>query len=188
MKYPSQSIAGMFLFLAAFQFVLMLLVSETLYPGYSVSENYISDLGVGPSAMLFNASVFLLGLLMLLGAYLLQRVFNDKVFSCILILNAVGSLIVGVFPENLEPMHSTGAFLIFSFGALTTLYSIRLTKRPFAYLSVLLGVLSLLAFALFALQQYAGLGVGGMERMIVYPNLVWMVGFAGYLLGSSEKP
>jgi hypothetical protein len=34
---------------------------------------------------------------------------------------------------------------------------------------------------------YVGLGVGGMERMIVYPILIWMIGFGGFLSAFSEK-
>ena len=61
MKYSEGTIAGVFFFIAAFQFVLGLLMPEALYPAYGIAENYISDLGIGPSAMIFNASVFLLG-------------------------------------------------------------------------------------------------------------------------------
>jgi hypothetical protein len=32
-----------------------------------------------------------------------------------------------------------------------------------------------------------GLGVGGMERMIVYPILMWGAGFGGYLMIPPEK-
>jgi len=28
---------------------------------------------------------------------------------------------------------------------------------------------------------YLGLGPGGMERMVIYPALVWLAGFGGYL-------
>jgi hypothetical membrane protein len=186
MKYSDGTIAGVFFFIAVTQFVLGLLVSETLYPGYNISENYISDLGIGPSAVIFNGSVVLLGALMFCGIYLLQRVFHNKVFTVFLLLDVVGTIGVGVFPENLEPMHSLSAFLIFLFGGVSTLYSSRLVKRPFSFVSIVLGVWSLFASGLFAMQQYLGLGVGGMERMIVYPVLMWIFVFSGYLFAFSE--
>jgi hypothetical protein len=34
---------------------------------------------------------------------------------------------------------------------------------------------------------YLGLGPGGMERMIVYPALVWLAGFSGHLATRREK-
>jgi len=36
-----------------------MMMAEALYSGYSARDNYISDLGVGPSALVFNSSVFL---------------------------------------------------------------------------------------------------------------------------------
>ena len=47
--------------------------------------------------------------------------------------------------------------------------------------------MSLLALILLIGNIYVGLGVGGMERMIVYPILIWMIGFAGFLITYPEK-
>ena len=56
---------------------------------------------------------------------------------------------------------------------------------------MILGAATLTAAVLFVTTQdygYLGLGVGGMERMMAYPTLLWVIGFGGYLLGiSSEK-
>ena len=72
MAYSSGKVAGALFFIAVTQFVLGLIVSEALFSGYSISGNYISDLGVGSSSMIFNSSVFLMGLLLIVGAYFLQ--------------------------------------------------------------------------------------------------------------------
>jgi hypothetical protein len=34
---------------------------------------------------------------------------------------------------------------------------------------------------------FLGIGPGGMERMIVYPAIIWLVGFSGYLIALSKK-
>jgi hypothetical protein len=34
---------------------------------------------------------------------------------------------------------------------------------------------------------FLGLGAGGMERMIVYPALMWLAGFGGYLVAQQER-
>jgi hypothetical membrane protein len=60
-------------------------------------------------------------------------------------------------------------------------------KYPFNIISILLGLMSLLALVLFIGNIYFGLGVGGMERMIVYPILIWMMGFGGFLIAFTEK-
>jgi len=187
MVYSNGKVAGVLFFIAATQFVLGLIVAEALYPGYSISKNYISDLGVGPSAMVFNASIFLLGSLMIVGTYFLQRAFSVKILTVLLTLAALGSMGVGIFTENSEPMHSIAALIVFLFGGLSAIYSYKLMKLPFSLINVILGLMSLLASVLYVVNQYLGLGVGGMERIIVYPILIWTIGFGGYLIAYPEK-
>ncbi len=49
-------------------------------------------------------------------------------------------------------------------------------------------VVSLLATVLFTAGEYAGLGIGGMERLIVYPVLIWGAMFGASLSSSSQAP
>ena len=110
MSYSRGKIAGMLFFIAATQFVLCLTISEALYPGYSVSDNYVSDLGVGPSAVIFNSSVFILGLLLLVGTYFLRHVSGFKTLNTLLILMAIGAMGVGVFTKDFHPCTRCGVF------------------------------------------------------------------------------
>jgi len=55
-------------------------------------------------------------------------------------------------------------------------------------LSLISGLTSLTALALFATNNYLGLGHGGMERLIVYPVLAWGLLIAGYLLSAGRQP
>ena len=187
----SRKLAGILIFIASLQFVLAMTISEALYPQYSVSANYISDLGepskAGSVAYIFNSSIFLLGLLTVISAYLIQRIFDYKIFSTFLVLTGIGAMGVGLFPESFGILHTIPSFITFFFGALSTIASYRLQKRPLSYLAIILGLLSLLALILFALDIYLGLDKGGMERMIAYPILLWALGFGGHLIGSSES-
>ena len=187
MAYSSAKVAGALFFIATSQFVLGLVVAEALYSGYSVSANYISDLGVGPSALVFNVSVFLMGLLIILGAYFLQRGFNYRALTVLLILTAIGAMGVGVFTENSGTIHSVVSLIAFLFGGLSAIASYKLLKLPFSAIAVILGLMCLGALVLFMVKVDLGLGVGGMERMIVYPLLVWGAGFGGHLIGQPEK-
>jgi hypothetical membrane protein len=54
MPYPKETMAGTLFLIADNQFIICLNIAEALYAGYSVSDKYISDLGVGPSAIIFN--------------------------------------------------------------------------------------------------------------------------------------
>ena len=60
MGFSNGKVGGVLFFIAATQFVLGLIIAEALYLGYSISKSEISYLGLGPSAMVFNASIFLL--------------------------------------------------------------------------------------------------------------------------------
>ncbi|MFX1517685.1 MAG: DUF998 domain-containing protein [Promethearchaeota archaeon] len=86
MLYSQGKVAGVLFFIAVTQFVLGLTIAEALYPGYSVSDNYISDLGIGPLSIIFNSSVFLLGLLLIIGTYFLRHVYELKRVNLFLLL------------------------------------------------------------------------------------------------------
>lgn len=187
MTYSNGKVAGTLFFIAASQFILGLVVAEALYPSYSISKNYISDLGVGPSSMVFNTSVFLMGLLLIIGSYFLQRAFNSRVLTVLLFLTAIGTMGVGVFTENSGTIHTVVSLIAFLFGGLSAIASYKLLKLPFSAIAVILGAMSLGALVLFATKIDLGLDVGGMERMIAYPILTWGAGFGGHLIGQPEK-
>jgi hypothetical membrane protein len=202
MPYPTEKTAGTLLFIAATQFILCITIAEALYPGYSVSANYISDLGVGPSAIVFNTSVFLLGLLILTGIYLQRHNPNLKTQNVLLLLMAVGAMGVGVFTKDYTLAHGAVASTAFFFAGLSAIASFKLLKKPFSLISITLGAITLAALALFFAgivtsgsltsteafdsSFYLGLGPGGMERMIIYPTLMWLAGFGGHLITKHE--
>ncbi len=185
--------AGVLLFIGAVQFILGMLISEFLYPGYSASMNYISDLGATcrttciihqPSASIFNTSVSLFGVLAIVSTYFIWREFHNRSISLLLGLSGIGMVGVGLFPETAGIVHLVVSFIAFFFGGLSAIATYKLVKAPFAYLSVLMGMISLIALALFISEIFLGLGPGGMERMIAYPLLLWVIGFGGNLMSS----
>jgi hypothetical membrane protein len=198
MSYSKGKMAGLLFLVAVTQFVLCMIIAEALYPGYSVSANYISDLGVGPSAIVFNTSVFLLGLLLLAGTYLQRHTPNLKTLNILLLLMAVGAMGVGVFTKDYTLPHGAAASAAFFFAGLSAIASYKVLPKPFSLISIALGAMTLTALALFSMGMltsgsltsttannstfYLGLGPGGMERMIIYPALMWLAAFAGHLL------
>jgi len=184
MKQTDIKVAGALIFVGATQFILCMLVAECLYPNYSVSGNYISDLGKldAVSAPVFNASVFVLGLTVVACAYFLRRMIQNRVFLSLLVLCGIGAMGVGIFPEDFGIIHFIVSLMAFLFGALSAIASYKFQKPPLCYFAVVLGLISLTALILFGLETYLSLGVGGMERMIAYPILLWAIGFGGYLM------
>jgi len=202
MAYSREKVAGMLFFIAATQFVLGLTISEALYPGYSVSDNYISDLGIGPSSIIFNSSVFLLGLLLLIGTYFLRHVSNFKTVNLLLLLMAVGAMGVGVFTKHYRTAHGAVTSMAFFFAGLSAISSFKVLKKPLSLISITLGAMTLGALVLFSSGMitsgsltsdiaydsdfYLGLGPGGMEHLIIYPALMWLAGFSWHLVTQRE--
>ena len=196
MDYSNGKVAGALIFVAVTQFVLGVIVSEALYSGYSISENYVSDLGVGSSSMIFNSSVFLMGLLLISGAYFLHRAFGFTMLTVTFVLTAIGAMGVGIFTLDAGIIHSVTALIFLLFSGLSAIFAVvcsyvhgfKLMKMPFSALAVILGLTELGGFVLFVGKIYFGLGVGGMQRMVLYPVLIWLVGFGGYLMAHPDKP
>jgi hypothetical membrane protein len=173
------------IFLGTFQFAILLLISEFLYPGYSVSENYISDLGVGPepSRTIFTFGVIFFGASILVASYSAMKMKRDLLFASLLFLSGAGAIGVGLFNAiDCPEIHIISAFLAFGFGSLGAIASCRWSKPPYSYISIFLGLLSLAALLLLWSQNLLGLGVGGMERMAAYPLIFWALGFGVYLM------
>lgn len=184
----SLKIAGSLIFVSAVQFILIMIISEAIYPHYSVANNYISDLGVGVTASMFNASVAVLGIAVIVSAYFIKRGLGSAVFSILIALAGAGALCVGILNESFGMVHTVVSVWTFLFGAIATIYSARVAKPPVGYLSIPLGVISLLALAMLAVAPQAfGLGVGGFERLVVYPFLLWGIAFAGYMMGFANR-
>ena len=188
MAYDSKKIAGLLLFVGGVQCFLGIIVAETLYPGYSTSQNWISDLGVGPSALIFNSSVFLLGLIgFAMAAIYIHRIFKSRLFSALVAMAAIGAMGVGVFTEDFGVLHTIFSVIVFTFAGISAIASYKFQRAPLSYVSVVLGLTSILALVLTALGIDLGLGQGGMERMIAYPSLLWVVGFGAFLIGDSDS-
>jgi len=180
-------IAGLLFFLGASQFLIFMLIAEVLYPNYSISQNTISDLGVGPSAVIFNASIIILGMFIIFAAVIFHPSHKMKIFSLLLGLTGIGAMGVGIFNEHLSPLHDIFAAMTFIFGGISAIWSSRLVRFPLSVCVILLGCLTLIFMILFASEIYIGLGRGGTERMIVYPIILWGVAFGGYLMASDQR-
>ncbi|MGC8644914.1 MAG: DUF998 domain-containing protein [Thermoplasmata archaeon] len=183
----SLSVAGIILFLATVQFVIMLFVTEAMYSGYSVSGNYISDLGVGPTGPYFNASISALGLAVMADSFFIHRGFRSSVFTALIAMTGLGALLVGVFNENFGVIHSYVSYFTFIVGPLTAIYAYRFESGAMTFISIILGILSYVAIVFYLVFHAPVIGRGGWERLIVYPFLLWGVGFGGYLAGLGDK-
>jgi hypothetical membrane protein len=192
--------AGALLFVGTSQFALLWFLSETWYPGYSVANNYISDLGtncpssgscyVPPAWWVFNSSEVILGLLVILGAYFWYQSFRWKPAYALLMLSGIGITGVGVFNETFGIVHGLFSLLVFLSLGLAAVTLFRFQRWPLSYFSLILGIISLVALIMYVPDSgvyfggQLGIGPGGLERLIVYPMMVWGLGFAGQLMAT----
>ncbi len=188
--------AGILIFVGVIEFAFFFVLSEVYYPGYSVSLNLISDLGatcrgdvcnfVQPTSTLFNTSITILGLLFLGSSFYFWKGFRSRLLTIFGILAALGATGVGVFNESFGSIHGLFSLLTFlSIGGFAVL-AYRAARPPMSYFSLVAGVMTLVAVVLFSSGTYLGLGAGGMERMIVYPVLLWSIGLGGYLMAIGQ--
>jgi hypothetical membrane protein len=192
-----ERLAGILFFVAVTQFILCLTIAEVLYRGYSLSAKYVSDLGVGPSAVVFNSSVFVLGLLIAFGAYFLGRNAGLKTLRILLFLMSLGAMGVGIVTKAFTLGHAAVSSAAFFFGGLAAIASGKVLEKPLSFAGIILGAMTMGALALFSIGIvesgsisstvaydsvfYLGLGPGGMECMIIYPSLMWLALFGGQL-------
>lgn len=190
--------AGAVLFISGLQWLIVVMAAETLFPGYSIRANDLSDLAstvtpnislVQPSAIMFNATTFLFGLLILVSSFLIHRAYRERLFTALFAVLGAAAMGVGIFPGDTGLIHGLMALITFVTSSLSAIAAYRLVKRPFAYFSVAIGIFSLIVLlSAFAVQPSPFsliFGRGGEERFIAYPVAIWVIGFGGYLMGAS---
>ncbi|HYB79311.1 MAG TPA: DUF998 domain-containing protein [Thermoplasmata archaeon] len=181
---------GLLIVVGAVQFAVANAVVQSRYAGYSLLTNYISDLGntsTSPLHIVFNISIILLGLLAFFGILLAWGGFprgGSRVVGLFLLLIAsVAAILVGLFPENVNAtVHDTASLLVFLPGGLAlVILSSGMSTRTMWYgyraFSLVLGLVVLLSLAYYAPTQTFSTtwDPGLIERLIVYPILLWAV-------------
>jgi hypothetical membrane protein len=186
----ARKIIGALLFVGTIQFIVLLTIAETQYVGYSVSLNYISDLGVWsqPSAYIFNPSVVLFGIMTLVAGYLIFARLGWHSQGALLCISGLGCIGVGFFNELTGAPHVLFAVMAFIGGAFAGIMLKRRLQGLMGFFGLVLGVISLVALILLGTGIWLGLGPGGMERMITYPQLAFSIALGGYFLaGQSDN-
>lgn len=180
---------GLLLFIGGLEALFLIHLAEFLYPGYSVSEDYISELGVGPTGprIVFTIALVAFGLLVLMAAWQLREKDRASKLWLLLMVSAIGAIGVGVFDmDNFNALHGLSALLAFLFGNLAAVYSSKMARPPASHLFVVLGVLGLASLALLGGEVDLGLGLGGIERMVFYPAMFWLISFGTYLMAEED--
>lgn len=183
-------------------FVIHGIVEAAWVRPYSWARNNISDLGnvhcavqqepepryiCSPDHDLMNISFVALGTLLVVGAALTGPMWRrgaTAIVARILLAGAgLGFVLVGLAPADVhENQHVLGALLIMGTGNIgLVLAGIGLSNDapvPLRRATSLLGITAITALGLCLSHHYLGLGMGGMERLAVFPLLMWALAVA----------
>ncbi|MGZ4912352.1 MAG: DUF998 domain-containing protein [Halobacteriota archaeon] len=201
-----QNVAGALLLVAGVVVILGMITAETTYPGYSTSQNDISDLGATrppnsiikqPAATIFAATLTVAGVLLIGSTYFVYRGLEPErvvtVLAILLALFGISAVGVAAFNGSTEGslvIHTLFALLAFTMGGLAAIVSYGVLRPPFRELSVIVGIIAVAGLVLNIIfgeadPVFAVIGPGGAERWVVYPSVLWLIGFGGYLMGQS---
>ncbi len=202
-----QTVAGALLFLAGVVVIMGIITAEATYPDYSTRTNDISDLGATrwpnsiikqPAATIFTTTLVAVGVLVIVSGYAIYRSLGAghvvTALALLLVLYGICALGVAAFNGSTEQslaLHTLFSLFVFTIGGLAAIVSYGVLRVPFSIFAVILGIISLTAIAVNIIYQdanplFATIGLGGVERWIVYPSVMWLIGFGGYLMGNSS--
>ncbi len=192
----SLSKSGLLLFLAGSMIIMGIITSEIFYKTeFTTKNNYLSELGVplsapqtGPviAALIFNYTMIVTGIMILISAYFVQVIFKKLLTAIPLGLFGLGILGVGIFPGNIHPWHGIFALVLFIAGGTGAITSYKIVSAPLRYIFICSGIITL-GFLISYKYFIPSLGVGGTERWVLYPALLWIIGLGGYLLGIKDE-
>jgi hypothetical membrane protein len=189
------------LILGSVEFILAMAITQLGWTvPYSLLTNYISDLGAvhcgyfpstsahyvcSPWHLVFDVGIVLLGILLIFGVLLIQNAFRPGRMRTLgllfLVLSAFGAIGVGLSPEDVNlTVHEISALVAFLFANLGMIVlgfaMFRDTRWDgFRAFSILSGLVGFAGLILYLSKTYGPLGLGGSERLIVAPVLLWAI-------------
>jgi hypothetical membrane protein len=191
--FPGLRFAGAALFVLAAQFMTVIMIAASIAPGYDVPRGAISDLGIiEETALLFNASLIAVGVLNIVGGYLLYRAYRKAWLLGVFVLAGLGAIGAGVFPLDNGGLHTLFALAAFVAFNVEAIGAVAVARGPMKAISAIAGTIGLVFVVLMVIGDggnpaaFGPIGHGGTERMIVYPAMLWMLAFGGYLMAGQE--
>jgi len=192
-------IAGTLLAATGIGMVMSIITNEALFPAerhYDTFTNSISDLSgtlppnsytVEPNRTIFIVTMAACGIMVLASACLLWSALQRRRVVVGLAVFGVGLVGIAVFPGDAGAAHQMFSMVCFVGGSITALLSRKVLTRPASVFAAALGIVALAATVLGqqALESWgpqAAIGVGGIERWIAYPVLLWLVMFGSTLM------
>jgi hypothetical membrane protein len=186
-------ICGFLTPIIAFALIFSAIVS---YPEFSWVDNALSDLGVveGVTAALFNSGLVVGGVLCVIFAtglfmFLKERTVG-KIGASIFALASLALFAIGVFPENVEPVHYIVSVMFFMLLPIAMLIIVGafwlMRKVRMAVFTLLVAVAAATPWVLYFSINYAP-NVAVPEAVSAFAGSVWTVVLSGKMLRKASR-
>lgn len=196
------------------EFFIAQFIAQSAFRDYALALEDISNLGVttcdttnpasgvltcSPLHLVFNAGIFINGVLVILGVWLTRALWPRQTrtrvaLSIIALGGGLGCIIVGLFPVNENEIpHVVGAILalLVSCAGIALLGAVMWrVNRGFAAYSVGTALLCIFGFALYALAigHQLDIGRGLAERITAWPQNLWYIVTGALILSRRLAP
>ena len=184
-------------------FWFMVIVESLLRPGYSQLYNYVSDLGVGPLALIQNINFVVFGLLsvgLALGLRDGLPIPQERALKAgvwFVIIFSLGVLLAGVFPENYlsqgpHNLVSSTAFISIIAAQLLIWQGLKSKDSQiwgrYRTYSLISGLLSIILVILLKVAMLFGIYLGLAQRAFLIVPWIWigLTGLKLYLLSKKH--
>ena len=190
----NQWLTGLVLFALAAQLMTVSVLAASIAPGSDFAGGAIGDLGViGETAAVFNASLVAAGALNLVGGYLFYRSHGERWILALFAVTGVCAAGAGTVGTGVVPFDTGGLHGLFALAAvlgfnLEAIASGTRVAGPMRAISVLAGLVGIALVVAMAIADpgnpavFGPIGHGGAERVLVYPPMLWLLAFGGYLM------
>lgn len=187
------TLAGLLFIVLGAAFLTVTMLAASIAPAYDFGGGAISDLGViDQTALLFNVLLVVTGVLNVLGGYLLYAGHRRTWLFAPYLMGGVGAIGAGLLPLDTGGPHTLFALLGFLFFNVEAVCTALILRGPMRALSVAAGAIGLVFVGVMIVGDggnpdiFGPIGHGGAERMIVYPAMLWLLTFGGYLIARDE--
>jgi hypothetical membrane protein len=193
MRLRISGICGFLAPVFAFAFIFSAVAS---YPQFSWVDNALSDLGVvaGVTAVLFNSGLIVSGVLFFVLAtglfvFLKERTIG-KIGAFISVFASLALFAIGVFPENVRPVHyfvSVAFFVLLPISMLVIVGAFWLMRQVrMTVFTLLVAVVAAVPWVLYFSIHYVS-GVAVPEVVSAFAGSVWAVAMSGKMLRQASR-
>ena len=137
------------------------------------------------NATIYNLSVLLLGIFMVVGAYFIQLTFKLGIFSILLAIAGIGTTALGLLEQD-SMIYFVFAGIGYVSFALSAITSYKFEESPLGYFSVALGLCTLVALIFWVSGLELSPGITITPIIADFPILLWLISFGAHIIGSSN--